>query len=403
MKAIVAPLFVVIAAWVSPAWAGPADDCIACHAKATEKTAAGKPAKVTLEDLAGSVHKRVKGSCVACHEDVAPGKDKHGAVKPANCASCHEDEAKQYAATLHGKAKAGGKGLAASCADCHGSHDIRKSEDPKSKTGHANIDATCSACHGSDAMVKKGNLPGGNIGKQYADSIHAKAIHEKKLDKAPTCSDCHGAHDMRAKADPESPIHKAKIVETCGTCHAKAKKAYLKSTHGKLKSHNVQSAPGCTDCHGAHGVKDHDLPKWQVDVIKECGTCHLDYIKSYRDTYHGQVTELGFARMATCSSCHGFHEILPKDNPDSKVSDRNRLATCQACHPKANANFVKFEPHANKHSLESGPALYYTTKFMQFLLAGVFTFFGLHTILWLYRSLKVVAARRAAGGQEEKH
>jgi hypothetical protein len=32
---------------------------------------------------------------------------------------------------------------------------------------------------------------------------------------------------------------------------------------------------------------------------------------------------------------------------------------------------------------------------MQLLLAGVFTFFGLHTILWLYRGLAEMRKRRA--------
>jgi hypothetical protein len=32
---------------------------------------------------------------------------------------------------------------------------------------------------------------------------------------------------------------------------------------------------------------------------------------------------------------------------------------------------------------------------MDFLLLGVFAFFGLHTLLWFYRSLKVVRERRA--------
>jgi hypothetical protein len=141
-----------------------------------------------------------------------------------------------------------------------------------------------------------------------------------------------------------------------------------------------------------------------VDVIKECGGCHTDKISTYRDTYHGQVTDLGFARMATCASCHGAHEVLPKDNPFSKVSEQRILATCQACHPKANANFVKFQPHADKHSKDSGLILYYTAKFMQILLAGVFAFFGLHTILWFYRSLAEMRAKRARPGDEaEKH
>ena len=396
MNALRITLFLAVLGFLPAAHAAGADDCIECHAKATEKTASGKPAKIDPEAFGGSVHAKGKRKCLACHEEMEnPGKAPHGKVKPVDCASCHDKEAAEYAATIHGKAKAGGKSAAATCVDCHGAHEIRKSDDPKSKVHKVNMDATCGACHGNDAMIKKEKMPGGNVAKLYHDSIHGESVHTKDKSRAPTCTDCHGAHDMRPKSDPESNVHKAKVVETCGTCHSKAKKAFVGSIHGRMKGQGVNAAPGCTDCHGAHGIKKHDLPSWQVDVVKECGDCHLDYIKTFRDTYHGQVTDLGYSRVATCAACHGSHGIEKKDHPDSKVNDRNRLATCQACHPKANANFVKFEPHANKHSLASGPALYYTTKFMQLLLIGVFSFFGLHTVLWLYRSIKVVSARRA--------
>jgi hypothetical protein len=35
-----------------------------------------------------------------------------------------------------------------------------------------------------------------------------------------------------------------------------------------------------------------------LDIVKECGTCHEDLFRTYRDTYHGQVTSLGFTRTA---------------------------------------------------------------------------------------------------------
>jgi hypothetical protein len=174
------------------------------------------------------------------------------------------------------------------------------------------------------------------------------------------------------------------------------KKEWQASQHGKMRQQHVLAAPGCNDCHSAHAIQDHKKPQWQVDVIRECGNCHKENLTTYRDTFHGQVTDLGFVRVATCASCHGAHGVLPKDNPLSKVSPANRVKTCQACHPKANANFALYEPHANKHDKASGVILYYTALFMQLLLAGVFAFFGLHTILWLYRSLHVVAAKRAA-------
>ena len=44
------------------------------------------------------------------------------------------------------------------------------------------------------------------------------------------------------------------------------------------------------------------------------------------------------------------------------------------------------------------PLLYYTRLFMVWLLIGVFSFFGLHTLLWLLRSLKEVGERRARRG-----
>jgi hypothetical protein len=39
------------------------------------------------------------------------------------------------------------------------------------------------------------------------------------------------------------------------------------------------------------------------------------------------------------------------------------------------------------HDRRQNPALYYAALFMNLLLVGVFLFFGLHTALWLARSL----------------
>ena len=127
---------------------------------------------------------------------------------------------------------------------------------------------------------------------------------------------------------------------------------------------------------------------WKVGVIKECGTCHAALIETYRDTYHGQVTELGFARVATCSDCHGTHAIHAPTDPASTVSPQRIVETCRKCHPAANARFAKYQPHANPHDRKGYPFLFYTTRFMKWLLVGVFSFFGIHTLLWLPRSWK---------------
>jgi hypothetical protein len=163
----------------------------------------------------------------------------------------------------------------------------------------------------------------------------------------------------------------------------------------------MEGAPGCNDCHTAHDIQRHDLPNFQLDAIKGCGNCHQDYIETYRDTFHGKVTNLGYTQVATCAACHGAHEMLPASNPLSRVSKANRVKTCQACHANASANFASWDPHASKHVRERNPLYYYTAKFMEVLLFGVFGFFGIHTVFWFYRSLRV---RLAAGRQHgEKH
>jgi len=42
-----------------------------------------------------------------------------------------------------------------------------------------------------------------------------------------------------------------------------------------------------------------------------CGGCHKDELATYRDTFHAQVSALGFQQTARCWDCHGYHDILP--------------------------------------------------------------------------------------------
>jgi hypothetical protein len=386
---------------------GPNDACLACHGDASAKATSGKPIAVDAAKFAGSVHGSLNLPCNACHTDVSADKFPHGEVKPVDCATCHDKPVKEYAASIHGKARSGGNSVAATCTNCHGTHDILRSSDPASRTNHANLEKTCGACHGNEALIQQAHLPGGNIASQYHDSIHGQTVAGKGplAEAAPTCTNCHGAHDMRPKSDPASRVARANIPDTCGGCHAGVKEIWSKSHHGQLRQANQLQAPGCTDCHTAHNIKRHDMAEWKLAVVEQCGTCHVDFLDSYRDTFHGQVTQLGFANIATCASCHGGHEVLPKENPLSKVSAQNRVSTCQQCHPKANANFAMYDPHANRHVRQSGDILFFTGKFMDLLLVGVFAFFGAHTLLWFYRSLKDKRARAAAAGgeREEEH
>jgi nitrate/TMAO reductase-like tetraheme cytochrome c subunit len=380
------------------------DTCFMCHGDKDAKGSTGNAIAVDPDVFAHSVHGGASLPCTACHADVSADRIPHAEqLKPVDCANCHAQQVKEYRETVHGKARQGGNKVAASCTDCHGKHDIRKAADLASRTNHANLEATCGKCHGNDAVVRQAKLPGGNIGSQFHDSIHGRALKGAAQAAAPTCTNCHGAHSIRAKDDPQSRTNRATIPDTCGACHAPVKAAFSRGQHGKLRHDGNLAAPGCNDCHTAHQIQPHDSPTFITAVVDQCGTCHQEYLTTYRDTYHGQATGLGFARIATCASCHGGHEVLPASNPASKVSPQNRVATCQQCHAGASANFASYDPHANRHDRARNPFYYYSAKFMEWLLIGVFGFFGVHTLLWFGRLLvEQRSVRSGRNGRKER-
>jgi hypothetical protein len=378
----------------------PNETCLMCHADAGAKSASGKSIAVDAKAFAASVHGAMQFKCTDCHSDVSADQLPHAAkLKPANCASCHETAVKEYQSTAHAKARADGNTIAATCTDCHGKHDILKSTEPASRTHIAKREATCGSCHGNEAVIQKAKLPGGNVVAQYHDSIHGQKTNGAgaAAAQAPTCTGCHGAHNIRSKGEADSRVNRENIALMCGSCHQQVYSRFNGSQHGQMRQAGNSAAPTCIDCHSAHRIQQHASSTFQVEVINECGNCHADFIKTYRDTYHGQVTQLGFARMATCASCHGAHEVLPASNARSMISHENRVNTCRSCHPGANVNFAAYKPHGNADDRQGEPLLYYTKKFMQLLLLGVFGFFAIHTPLWLIRSLKERRNRGRAG------
>jgi hypothetical protein len=371
---------------------GPNETCLMCHTDPAAKGSGGKSIAVDAAAFAKSVHGEMQFECTACHSDVSADKLPHPEkLKPANCASCHDEAVKKFTTTAHGKARENGKPLAATCTDCHGKHDILRSKDPQSKTAFANIESTCGACHGDDKFVERAKLPGGNIQAKYHDSIHGRLVEGKTVYSAaaPTCTSCHGTHDIQPKAEPDSRVARAHIPETCGGCHQREKTVFDKGKHGALLQAGMTAGPICSDCHGAHTIQRASTPEWQNAVVGACGNCHDDFITSFRHTYHGKVATMGFGQVATCASCHGAHDVRPASDPQSRVSPENRLETCRNCHPRAGAQFVSWDPHPRPKDKERDPILYWTNIFMEVLLAGVFLFFGLHTVLWAYRSLKI--------------
>jgi hypothetical protein len=151
----------------------------------------------------------------------------------------------------------------------------------------------------------------------------------------------------------------------------------------------------CVTCHSAHQIARTEGSAWKAHVLAECGSCHPESTKTFRDTFHGKETQLGFMRVATCADCHGAHDIYAKRDARSTVSSARLVATCGKCHPGSNASFTRYDPHADRHNRARNPLLFYTSTFMQALLIGVFSFFGIHTTLWASRYVKPAVGWRS--------
>lgn len=362
------------------------DTCLACHGDASPKK------------FGASLHGTLGMACVDCHAALKTTADFPHAEKLAkvNCVGCHDAAVARYNLSIHAQARRqSAESVAAACADCHTPHDIRSSKDTESATYALNLPATCSRCHGDPATIKQGHIKIGNIADMYKDSIHGRAISKSGLIVAANCTSCHGSHDIRQKSDPASLVNRANLPAMCGECHGGIKTQYSSGVHGAAFDGGNAKAPVCADCHSAHQIQRAEVTSWQLDVIRECGTCHAEKIKTYNDTFHGQVTSLGFVRVATCAACHGAHRIYPATDERSMTSQARILSTCQQCHPNATEGFTRFDPHADKHDPDRNPVLYFASQFMTWLLVGVFGFFGLHAAMWLPRGFRERNRQRA--------
>jgi len=121
--------------------------------------------------------KKDSAVCTDCHGEhtIRPHADPEARTYitrvPETCSHCHAsvtvvgkygiktEQVSTYGRSFHGVAiKFGGKTVA-NCASCHGVHDIRPSDDPKSAVYVENIPKTCGKCHeGANANYAKGRI-----------------------------------------------------------------------------------------------------------------------------------------------------------------------------------------------------------------------------------------------------
>ncbi len=89
-------------------------------------------------------------TCTACHgaHPTAGPSGPHAAELTVQaCARCHEEYAESFADSYHGQATTLGSTATATCADCHGAHQIHGADNPQSTVAPGNLVSTCRTCH----------------------------------------------------------------------------------------------------------------------------------------------------------------------------------------------------------------------------------------------------------------
>jgi cytochrome b subunit of formate dehydrogenase len=349
VRAVAAALFVSLAL----VGVAGAQDCAVCHADVR---------------LDSSVHAGF--DCAVCHTgmEVVPHPAAARAAQRgfAACGTCH-DAGESLAGSIHAPL---------GCSDCHGpAHEIVARSDPASPISPLRQVQSCGLCHGDRV-------------EGYLGSAHARALLVKGLVGAPACSTCHGSHGILPPADPGSTLSHAHAPETCGGCHVFLLDTWkAESAHGLEWVHGGTSGPVCTTCHPSH-VPTHFAQRRDVlKIPQECGHCHGGKFSSYRDSFHGKATSLGFLTAAVCSDCHTPHRNLAADDPRSSIAQANRQATCGHCHGDVSEAFTSIAVHVDPSDPNAVPQVHWVWLAMTGLLLGVFGAFFVHDLLWLQRTL----------------
>ena len=352
--------------------------CQTCHGSAHEAQPAAKliPRLCTqcheseVKQLQSSVHGAAakngdsqSPSCEACHGSIhsilAADNPKSTIAKtnlPDTCGACHSNPeflakhkipfahpVESYRSSVHGRAVAAGNAAAATCSDCHGSHDILPDQDARSPINHWNVPKTCSKCHSEVAKI-------------YQQSIHGQAVARGSPD-APVCTDCHGEHRILAPQEPASLVNPARVsTVTCGRCHG----------------NELLDAR-------------YNLPS--------------DRVPSYADSYHGLESRAGGQTVANCASCHGVHNILPSSDPLSTINPANLAKTCGKCHPGAGTRFAIGPVHVLPTSANETAAARLVRLAYWMLIPLAVGFMLLHHLLDFLKKLRRAIPRSDSGAE----
>ncbi len=288
--------------FVSAAGVQAEETCVECHRQLRDPRLREPPTQ-----LPDSIHGKKGLTCSNCHggrptEPSVRAHDKAAGFharadalgNPAVCGNCHADaqhmatvdkneptnQLQKYLASSHGLANARGQMRAATCAGCHGSHDVRTVTDPKSRVYPGNVAATCGHCHSDTELMTSLKMPSDEE-KQWRKSLHGRKYAR-----------------------------------------------WIEAAAGQPLARNERHPPTCNDCHKDHAIAGREA------AIAGCQGCHKQEWESFSSGPHQRAFKrLGFL---PCVDCHGSHEVAPVT---SGLIGVDRQAACQRCHAKGQKMF----------------------------------------------------------------
>jgi hypothetical protein len=349
------------------------DQCMLCHSEPglTMVLPSNEVLPVTVDDTVlndsvHGIHAEEALNCVDCHNDKtgyphgdfpAPDYRNWQLQMSQVCGNCHKDQAVEQQDSMHARHLAAGRVEAATCTDCHGSHDVQWANPENGPVDRTDQVDTCSSCHGV-------------IGEAYKASVHGQALAEGNED-VPSCSNCHPAHLIE---DPRSAEFRLNSPELCGECHADE----------QMMSH-------------------YDISTDVFDTY--VSDFHGTTVQIFENTQPGE-----FTNKAVCSDCHGAHLILPATDENSSIMKANLAVTCQRCHPDANESFTASWLGHYRPDFEKFPLVTAVDWFYKLVIPGAVGFFVVFIGLDAYRTLiersrrqrEWRRSRRQQQAQEEK-
>ncbi len=261
-------------------------------------------------------------------------------------------------------------------------------------------ESKCLSCHSNPDLSKTN----GN-GEKISLFVDAKSI-ESAAHRYIDCTTCHTADPHKV----QTPLTKLSLAEKCGTCHKYEYSEHLNSVHGQQLVQGNPDVATCVDCHSPDSnphsvirVLEYNAPAYKKNISGTCAKCHGNeelmksygivekVYESYMRSFHGKAIKLGTYEIAqldtaTCTNCHGVHNIKSVSDPTSPVAGLENLTrTCEQCHPGAGVAFASGFLGHREASSQNIPAAHYAGILFTVLLISVVSFGGIVVIIAIVR------------------